>query len=59
MWVLGTTKHIYKTEAYEEDNYDTYMYEESGFIFYLKNNLFDIERFLNVLIMCIGYVRLD
>lgn len=48
------TESIYKTETYEEDNYEAYMHEESGFIFYF-------ERILRLLPMCIGslYARLD
>ena len=53
-WLLGMTESIYKTETYEEDNYEAYMHEESGFIFYF-------ERILRLLTMFIGslYARLD
>lgn len=33
MWLLGISESIYKTETYEEDKYDAYIHEESGFIF--------------------------
>lgn len=33
---MGTFENIYKTETYEEDNYEAYMHEESGFIFYFE-----------------------
>lgn len=49
MWLLGTTESIYKTETQGEDNYDDYMHEESGFIlFYLKDNLLEVERILRL-----------
>lgn len=48
MWLLGTTESIYKTKTYEEDNYNVYMHEESGFIFYLKDNLQELEGVLRL-----------
>lgn len=49
MWLLGIIESIYKIEIQGEDNYDDYMYEELGFIFfYLKDNLLEVERILRL-----------
>lgn len=47
LWLLGTTECIYKTETYKKDNFEACMHEESGFIFYLKDNLSELERILD------------
>ena len=48
MWLLGKSESIYKAETHEGDNYEAYMHEELGFIFYLKDNLLELERILRL-----------